>query len=68
MLWDRLRSRPLVRDTITTTSWATLGRAAGFMVPFFVAAWFGSDSRTDAFFFSYGVILFLANIFAPVVE
>jgi len=68
MLWDRLRSRPLVRDTITTTGWATLGRAAGFMVPFFIAAWFGSDSRTDAFFFSYGVVLFLANIFAPVVE
>lgn len=38
------------------------------MIPFFIGAWFGGDSRTDAFFFSYGVVLFLANIFAPVVE
>lgn len=66
--WEKIRSRPLIRDTITTTGWATLGRAIGFMVPFFIAAWFGSDSRTDAFFFSYGAVLFLANIFAPVVE
>jgi len=68
ILWERIRSRPLVRDTITTTGWATLGRAAGFMIPFFIASWFGGNSRTDAFFFSYGVVLFLANIFAPVVE
>jgi len=68
ILWERIRSRPLVLDTITTTGWATLGRAAGFMIPFFIASWFGGDSRTDAFFFSYGVVLFLANIFAPVVE
>jgi len=38
------------------------------MVPFFLAAWFGAASGTDAFFFSYGIIIFLANIFAPVVE
>ena len=37
------------------------------MIPFFIAAWFGISGTTDAFFFAYGIILFLSNIFAPVV-
>ncbi|HIJ53334.1 MAG TPA: hypothetical protein HPP66_09295 [Planctomycetes bacterium] len=60
--------RPLVRDTIKTTIWSTVGKAAGFLIPFFIAAWFGISSETDAFFFAYGLILFLSGIFAPVVE
>jgi putative peptidoglycan lipid II flippase len=60
--------RPLVRDTIKTTIWSTVGKAAGFLIPFFIAAWFGVSSETDAFFFAYGLILFLSGIFAPVVE
>ena len=64
----KLRGRSLVWDTVTTTWWGVIGRAAGFMIPFFIAAWYGVSDATDAFFFSYGVILFLANIFAPVVE
>ncbi len=67
-IFSVFRGRPLIRDTITTTGWSLLGRSAGFLIPFFVAAWFGVSEDTDAFFFSYGVILFLANIFAPVVE
>jgi putative peptidoglycan lipid II flippase len=63
-----IRSRPLVWDTVTTTGWSTLGKAVGFMIPFFIAAWFGVTSDTDAFVFAYGLILFLSNIFAPVVE
>lgn len=63
-----LYKRPLVRDTINTTIWSTLGKAAGFLIPFFIAAWFGVSSETDAFFFAYGLILFLSGIFAPVVE
>ena len=63
-----LYKRPLVRDTIKTTIWSTLGKAAGFLIPFFIAAWFGVSSETDAFFFAYGLILFLSGIFAPVVE
>ncbi len=67
-LLSAVRRRPLVWDTVTTTGWGLIGRSAGFLIPFFVAAWFGVSEDTDAFFFSYGVILFLANIFAPVVE
>ncbi|MBA7662071.1 Lipid II flippase MurJ [subsurface metagenome] len=67
-LWLEIRSRALVRDTITTTFWSTLGRGVGFLIPFFIAAWFGVSSETDSFFFAYSLILFLANIFAPVVQ
>ncbi|MDA8089100.1 MAG: polysaccharide biosynthesis C-terminal domain-containing protein [Nitrospiraceae bacterium] len=63
-----LRSRPLVWDTITTTVFSTLGKGAGFLIPFLIAAWFGISSSTDAFFFAYGIILFLSGVFAPVVE
>ncbi len=63
-----LYKRPLIRDTINTTVLSTIGKAAGFLIPFFIAAWFGVTSETDAFFFAYGLILFLSGIFAPVVE
>lgn len=67
-LWTNLHNRPLVRDTITTTIWSTIGKGAGFLIPFFIAAWFGITAETDAFFFAYGLIIFLATIFSPVVE
>ncbi len=67
-LWSKLRSRPLIWDTITTTGWSTFGRGVGFLVPFFIAAWFGVTAETDAFFFVYGLILFMGGIFATVIE
>jgi len=66
--WRQVRSHPLVWDTFTTTSLSIIGNAIGFLVPFFIAAWFGVTSETDAFFFAYGIILFIASIFSPVVE
>ncbi len=63
----KLYKRPLVRDTVTTTIWSTIGKAVGFLIPFFIAAWFGVSEETDAFFFAYGLLLFLSGIFAPVV-
>lgn len=65
---DRVRARPLVRDTITTTFLSTIGKAVGFLIPFFIAAWFGVSQETDAFFFVYGLIIFMAGVFANVVE
>jgi putative peptidoglycan lipid II flippase len=64
----QLRTRPLIWDTITTTVLSSLGKAAGFLIPFFIAAWFGVSAETDAFFFAYGLVIFLATIFSPVVE
>ncbi len=67
-LLSQLRGRPLIRDTITTTGWSVIGRSAGFLIPFFLAAWFGVSGATDAFFFVYGIVLFLSGMFAPVLE
>lgn len=67
-LWKKIRSRALVWDTITTSFWATLGKAVGFLIPFFIAAWYGVTAETDAFFFVYGLIIFMAGVFATVVE
>jgi len=67
-LWSRINSRPLVHDSITTTIWSTIGKAVGFLIPFFIASWFGVTAETDAFFFVYGIILFLSGIFYSVVE
>jgi len=66
--WSRISSRSLIRDSITTTIWSTIGSAVGFLIPFFIAAWFGVTKETDAFFFAYGIIIFLSRIFYPVVE
>jgi putative peptidoglycan lipid II flippase len=58
----------ILGDTALTSFMATVGRGAGFAVPFFVAAWFGVTDGTDAFFYVYGIILLLAGVFAPVVQ
>ncbi len=64
----KFRRRDLFRDTVTTSGWVLLGKGVGFLVPFFVAAWFGVTGGTDAFFFAYGLVLFLSCLFAPVME
>ena len=64
----KLYQHLLVRDIVKTTTWSTVGKAGGLLVPYFIAAWFGVCDETDAFFFVYGVILFLSGIFAQVVE
>ena len=63
-----IRNRALVWDSITTSFWSTLGRGVGFLIPFFIASWFGVSSGTDSFFFSYSLILFLAGIFTTVIQ
>ncbi|GBD97318.1 MAG TPA: hypothetical protein ENG83_07780 [Nitrospirae bacterium] len=67
-LLKRVRAKPLVWDTITTTIMSIVGKGIGFLIPFFIAAWFGVSSKTDSFFFAFGLILFLAQMFAPAVE
>jgi len=64
----RFAERPLVRDTLSTTFWSSLGKGAGFLIPVFIAAWFGATSRTDAFFFCYTAIFFISTIIGRVFE
>jgi len=66
-LWLKLRTRPLIWDTFTTSGWNAVGRGVGFLIPFFVAAWFGVTAETDAFFYAYGVILIFTGILYSVV-
>jgi putative peptidoglycan lipid II flippase len=66
--WSYVRTRQLVWDTLTTTVLSTFGKGVGFLIPFFIAAWFGVSAETDAFFYAYGLIIFLAIIFSPVIE
>ncbi len=68
LLRQYVSSRPLIKDALSTTALSLLGKATGFLIPFFIAAWFGVSSETDAFFFSYSLIIYLATIFSPVVE
>jgi putative peptidoglycan lipid II flippase len=55
-------------DAVSTTGLTLVGKSAGFLVPLAIAAWFGVSGGTDAFFFAYSAILFLAGIFGPVLE
>ncbi|MCX7919969.1 MAG: polysaccharide biosynthesis C-terminal domain-containing protein [bacterium] len=64
----RIQENSIVRDTLVTTFFATGGKAVGFLIPFFIAAWYGVGTDTDAFFFAYSLIIYLATIFAPVLE
>lgn len=63
-----VRSRPIVWDTLTTTILSTIGKGVGFLIPFFVAAWFGISTDTDAFFFAYGLVFFFVMIVSIVLE
>jgi putative peptidoglycan lipid II flippase len=73
-LWEKWKlishvlKHKIVKDVIWTTILSTVGKSFGFLIPFFIAAWFGVGKETDAFFFAYGLIIFLATIFSPVVE
>lgn len=55
-------------DALSTTGLALVAKSAGFLVPLFVASCFGVSRETDAFFFAFGAILFLAGVFGPVLE
>lgn len=61
-------TRPIVVDIFGTTLLGIIGNSVGFLIPLFIGAWFGVTSSTDAFFLVYGLIFFIANIFASAVE
>jgi len=63
-----MKSSSLVRDTITTTAWSSIGKAAGLVIPFFIAGWFGSSGKTDAFFFCFAWTTGFSVIFSMALE
>jgi putative peptidoglycan lipid II flippase len=58
----------LLRQFLSAAGFGTLGRVPSFFVPMFIGAWFGVSRDTDALFFSYGLIVSLANLLAIVIE
>jgi len=66
--FTRIYSKPIVIDAISTTIFSIVGKAVGFLIPFFIAIWFGANYETDAFFLGFGIVLFLITIFSPVLE
>ena len=63
-----MRNSTLIRDTITTTSWSSIGKAAGLVIPFFIAGWFGSSGKTDVFFFCFAWTTGFSVIFSAALE
>jgi len=58
----------IIRDSFNITIWNTIGKAAAFLIPFFIAAFFGISDKTDAFFYTYTVVLFASGIVTPALE
>ena len=56
------------KDLIKTSLLAALGRASGFLIPFIIAAAFGTGGETDAFFLAYGFILFAVLVVGGLFE
>ena len=56
------------RDLINTSLLVVVGRASGFLIPFVIAAAFGTTRQTDAFFLSYSLVLFITLVVANLFE
>ncbi len=63
-----MKKSSLARDTVTTTVWSSIGKAAGLAIPFFIAGWFGSTGKTDAFFFCFAWVTGFSTIFSMALE
>src|SRR5438093_2145569 len=57
----RLADSALVRASIKVTAVSVLGQAPGFLIPIAVAATFGANASTDAFFLSFAFASFAVN-------
>lgn len=57
-----------IRDTFRTTALSIIGKGLGFLVPVVIARIFGASAETDAFFYTYGIVLFVVSILLPVIE
>lgn len=56
------------RPFFSTSVFTAIGRAGGFLIPFFIASVFGAGHDTDAFFFAYSLIFALSGVFNYVFE
>lgn len=62
------RPGSFARRTLKVTAISVVARGTGFLIPFFIAGWFGVSDQTDVLFFVYALALFVSNVLAPVME
>ena len=66
---DNIRiNKKLITSVYSTSVYSIIGKIGGLSLPFLLANMFGINAETDAFYFSYGVILYLATIVSPALE
>lgn len=58
----------LRRDVVTTSFLTVIGRGFGFLIPFFIAAFFGTTEETDTFFLAFGLVLFIELVAGYIFE
>lgn len=56
------------RPFFSTAVWSLVGRSGGFLIPFIIAKLYGANHSTDAFFFSYGVMVLWISLFTHIFE
>lgn len=56
------------RQLLGATLGIVLGNSLSLVLPFVIASWYGTDAKTDAYFFAFGAILFTAGIISGAVE
>lgn len=66
--WKEQIAPPILKDTFWISLFTLIGKAAGFIIPVFLAQCFGVGRQTDVFFYLYGVVLFLGGIFVPLMD
>lgn len=62
------KKESMQKDALETSILAIAGRGLGFFIPILIAAWFGTNRETDAFFFAYAIWLFVTLAFGNVFE
>lgn len=67
-IFDRIIKSALFRDSCSTTFLRVVARSIGLLIPFFIAGWFGISSQTDAFFFVYGIVIFVTSVYSNTLE
>ncbi len=53
---------------LLTPFFAVMGRVTSVVIPFAIAFYFGAQQETDAFFFTFSLVIALAGLFAPLFE
>ena len=63
-----MKKSSLLKLSVYISGLNIIGKMLGYLIPFFIASFFGVNSNIDVFFYAYGLIFFLAMIFSSTME